>query len=305
MATTELHRAIKHEQVDKVEEILSQLEQEVDVNAQEEGLASSALHLGAFVKNSQKSKAICQLLLDAGAKKDVTDMFENTPEQVARRRGNAEVADFISTHQGQGNWFARQRMLHTVFNAFDLDGNGLIEEDELLEINQGLHPQGWTSDQNRAMMHQVDSNSDGRLTRNELFSYYKKNLGKVSDAQFEEGVNTLLNAGLQARRLTNYQLSRVKQIFEAFDTDDDGVIDEGEFWAISHRMAPKIELGHNKEWSREDSRMAMVQFDTDGDGYITVHEFLEFFRQQLGGVSHELFEKALTMFKDVLETPSS
>ena len=80
----------------------------------------------------------------------------------------------------------------------------------------------------------------------------------------------------------------------------------------------------------------MVQFDTDGtdldctaaeatcmnnsssgDGCVTLHEFLEFFRGQLGGcpwclsehaqcsgvvgVSHEIFEKALLMFKDVLD----
>eukprot|EP00656_Telonema_subtile_P008957 TRINITY_DN14187_c0_g1_i1.p1 TRINITY_DN14187_c0_g1~~TRINITY_DN14187_c0_g1_i1.p1 ORF type:complete len:329 (+),score=100.06 TRINITY_DN14187_c0_g1_i1:81-1067(+) len=296
--TTELHRAIKHEDVERVERLLSALDQEVDINAEEAGLGSTAMHLAAFIKNSQTSKAICQLLLDASAKKDSKDLYGSTPEDVARRRGNPEVAAFIADFQGQGNWFSRQRLLHSVFNAFDLDGNGLIEEDELLEINQGLHPQGWTPDQNRAMMNQVDSNSDGRLTRHELFAYYKKNLSKVSDGVFEDGINHLLGSSLQARRLTNYQLGRVKQIFEAFDTDDDGVIDEGEFWVISHRMAPKI---HDKEWTREDSRLAMVQFDTDGDGYITLHEFLEFFRQQLGDVSHELFEKALTMFNDVLE----
>lgn len=147
-------------------------------------------------------------------------------------------------------------------------------------------------------MHQVDANSDGRITRNELFAYYKRNMGKMSDRQFEEGTNGLLSASMQARRLSNYQLARVRQIFEAFDSDDDGVIDEDEFWAISHRMAPKL---HDKEWTREDSRLAMVQFDTDGDGYVTQHEFLEFFRNQLGGVSHEVFEKALLMFKDVLD----
>eukprot|EP00658_Telonema_sp_P-2_P040073 TRINITY_DN28675_c0_g1_i2.p1 TRINITY_DN28675_c0_g1~~TRINITY_DN28675_c0_g1_i2.p1 ORF type:complete len:288 (-),score=107.55 TRINITY_DN28675_c0_g1_i2:82-945(-) len=220
MATTHLHRAIKHEDLERVEALLSDLENAVDVDAQEAGLGNSPLHLAAFIKNSQRSKAICQLLLDAGAQKGAADMFNQTPEVIARRRGNTEVAEFIASYEGQGNWFARQRMLHAVFSAFDLDGNGLIEEDELLEINQGLHPQGWNGDQNRAMMHQVDHNCDGRITRQELFSYYKKNLNKLSDNQFEAGVNKLLSAGLQARRLTNYQLQRVQQIFEAFDTDD-------------------------------------------------------------------------------------
>ena len=32
------------------------------------------------------------------------------------------------------------RKLNEVFNSFDLDGNGLVEEDELFEINSALHP---------------------------------------------------------------------------------------------------------------------------------------------------------------------
>jgi len=268
------------------------------VNVQEPGLMNSALHLGAFIKDPQKSKAICTMLLDAGADKTQKDLYGATPAGVAGRRGNSEVATLIQEYEGKGNWFHRQRMLNSVFNSFDLDGNGLIESDELLEINRGLHPQGWTEDQNRAMMHQVDANCDGRITRTELFAYYKRNMGRMSDSQFQEGVDGLLNVGSQAKRLSNYQLARVRQIFEAFDRDDDGVIDEDEFWTISQRMAPKL---HDKEWTREDSRLAMAQFDTDGDGCVTMHEFLEFFRGQLGGVTHEVFEKALLMFKDVLD----
>jgi len=296
--TTALHRAVKHENVEELEKLLSQFQDPIDVNTQEHSLGNTALHLAAFIKHPQKSLQTCRLLLDAGAHKDLLDRFSMSPADVAETRGNTETASFIRSHDGRGNWFSRKRQLNTVFDAFDLDCNGLIEEDELHEINKGLHPQGWTAEQNRAMLHQVDRNSDGRINREELFAYYKKNLAKLHERQFQAGVDQLLNAGLQASRLTNYQLGRLKQLFAVFDEDDDGVISEQEFWSISSRMSASKLKGD--EWTREDSKAAMEKFDSDGDGFINSHEFLEFFRQQLGGVSHELFEKALAMYRDVI-----
>ena len=44
-------------------------------------------------------------------------------------------------------------------------------------------------------------------------------------------------AGQHAKKLSNYQLAKLRQLFQLFDVKDDGVISEEEFWSISSRMA--------------------------------------------------------------------
>ena len=50
-------------------------------------------------------------------------------------------------------------------------------------------------------------------------------------------VSQHLVAGQHAKKLSNYQLAKLRQLFQLFDVKDDGVISEEEFWAISSRMA--------------------------------------------------------------------
>ena len=58
-----------------------------------------------------------------------------------------------------------------------------------------------------------------------------------------------------------------------------------------------------EEWTKENNLASMARFDTDKDGYITLHEFLEFWRLELSGLTHDLFEQALEMFSDMQGTP--
>ena len=54
-----------------------------------------------------------------------------------------------------------------------------------------------------------------------------------------------------------------------------------------------------EEWTKENNLASMARFDTDKDGYITLHEFLEFWRHELSGLTHDLFEQAIEMFSDM------
>ena len=67
----------------------------------------------------------------------------------------------------------RSRQLRAVFEAFDLDGSGSIETEELLQLGKARRSAGhksgeWTNEMNRRLVEKMDVNSDGLISCSEF-----------------------------------------------------------------------------------------------------------------------------------------
>lgn len=71
------------------------------------------------------------------------------------------------------NAAVRQALLQDVFSAFDLDGDGFVDSEELLQLGaarQKLRQRGmvWTEEKNRLLVESLDKNSDGMVSQQEF-----------------------------------------------------------------------------------------------------------------------------------------
>lgn len=66
-------------------------------------------------------------------------------------------------------------------------------------------------------------------------------------------------------RLCSHRAERVQEIFDAFDTMNDGVIDVQEFWELC--------VGIGREITRDQAKEALSKLDLNGDGVVDFDEF--------------------------------
>merc|ERR1712091_674648 len=69
--------------------------------------------------------------------------------------------------------------LERVFDAFDLDGSGMIERDELYELGKARRTSGqmygsWTEDKNNRLVEKLDTNDDGLVSKDEFSPNFEK-----------------------------------------------------------------------------------------------------------------------------------
>ena len=53
----------------------------------------------------------------------------------------------------------------------------------------------WTTDDNTAMIYEIDGNGDGMINKKEFYDYYKKKMHKLTDSHFFVSVHQLLVTG--------------------------------------------------------------------------------------------------------------
>ena len=53
----------------------------------------------------------------------------------------------------------------------------------------------WTTEDNNAMIYEIDGNGDGMINKKEFYDYYKKKMHKLTDSHFFVSVHHLLMTG--------------------------------------------------------------------------------------------------------------
>jgi len=131
------------------------------------------------------------------------------------------------------------------FKLFDLDNSGAIDEEELKAAVRELsmHPE---NDDLRKMIEMVDANGDGNLQMNEFLNM----MTAAADASNTDEENL------------NY--------FRTFDTDNTGFI------SFKNVKALATELGESM--TDEELRDLVDEADRDGDGEVSMDEFLAIMR---------------------------
>ena len=78
----------------------------------------------------------------------------------------------------------RAKELGLVFRAFDLDGSGFIEPEELLVLGKRRRELGqkqgyWTAQMNSKLVHAMDRNHDGKVEEREFVEHFVEALGQI------------------------------------------------------------------------------------------------------------------------------
>ena len=130
------------------------------------------------------------------------------------------------------------------FNAFDLDGGGSIDNDELGDLMKTLGQEA-TEAELEKMIKLADADGSGDIDFEEFVTLIAHKMKDDDGALKEE---------------------KLKQAFRVFDTDNSGFIDAAEM----RRMM--INLGENISMSQVNEILA--HFDDNGDGQISPDEVL-------------------------------
>lgn len=133
--------------------------------------------------------------------------------------------------------------LKEAFNLFDKDKSGYIDQEELKAVMKTIGP--CPSDAEvRDMIHEIDTDNNGVI-------------------DFEEFILMMTKHRADSK---NDILCDLRQAFEVFDTNGDGVISREELKAMM------LNLGEDLSDRDIDSMIKAV--DTDGDGMVNFEEFV-------------------------------
>lgn len=86
----------------------------------------------------------------------------------------------------------RTGKLERVFDAFDLDGSGTVEKDELYELGNARRSLGqargtWTEEKNNRLVERLDQNGDGQVSKEEFATEFEKML-TYNEEDFNEAI---------------------------------------------------------------------------------------------------------------------
>jgi len=101
------------------------------------------------------------------------------------------------------------------FEFFDRSNNGTIEEDELSLIFQALDKEVWTDEMIQKLLHDMDTNHDGRIQYGEFIDYIFKTAGEekvlLSEEQMDQAREGLAKKGIWDRKATEMLLEQAQK----------------------------------------------------------------------------------------------
>ena len=227
-------------------------------------------------KSGQRSKPIpkrVQLSASGdGAEYDASTVLDASAifDQIDTNHGGViDRAEFSadpinSLNQSSTSFQKRHRLatLRAVFGQFDLDGSGLLETTELLELGRMRRLLGhkighWSEAKNLQLIQKMDTNGDGEISADEFVTHFEAALPddttefalvmeqfmEVADVcRQRKQQHTMLDGGSlslpfdawsAAPELVSSATVDASAAFEHIDTNHDGVIDRAEFSAAS------------------------------------------------------------------------
>jgi len=213
--------------------------------------------------------------------------------------------------------YARYDKIRQVFRELDLDDDGKMDENALLEVGAVLgltyeraeekHADGklkqlpWDRHATKLAMDVMDTDHDGYVTEREFCVYYQSLIEAKSADQFDKYMAKFHDAAAQVKdqilkgkaRLA-HRTGTLAAIFKAWDMDMSGHLDKEELRVVGFVM-------HNGNWTEAQNQELMKRCDTDGDGEVTLEEFLAFYKPVLYDADDATFERGLSVFRKVTE----
>jgi Ca2+-binding EF-hand superfamily protein len=193
------------------------------------------------------------------------------------------------------SYYARVRRLRTLFWKLDSDGSGIIDMDEKRQYAKKLGSRlgvpvtdEWI---NQAVCDFafIDSNCDGKITEEEFITAFLELFETVEDELFLEGLGMFDVRSDTDRRVI------FANMFRRHDLDNDGFLDAKEVKTYFKNFAAKM----GQPISDEELAFAVKQFqavDANGDGVISMEEFVNYFMSETANASDEDFYQQIEFF---------
>ena len=113
--------------------------------------------------------------------------------------------------------FERLAKLDDVFALLDLDGGGLLESGEILQLgkmrhNMKLKPGLWCEDQNSMLVHRMDKDNDGKINGLEFSTHFERVLPRDMKG-FQKAIDEYMEVAQACRETDSYTIySRIRAI---------------------------------------------------------------------------------------------
>eukprot|EP00656_Telonema_subtile_P056734 TRINITY_DN9142_c0_g8_i1.p1 TRINITY_DN9142_c0_g8~~TRINITY_DN9142_c0_g8_i1.p1 ORF type:complete len:1064 (+),score=417.22 TRINITY_DN9142_c0_g8_i1:39-3230(+) len=199
--------------------------------------------------------------------------------------------DFCDT----ASYGARAKRLRTLFWKLDTDGSGVVETYELKDYIRKLGAKFSyeiaESDMNFCLgeFQFVDPNGDGRVSQEEFITVLLEMFDNVSDDIFVSTIDEF-DVYSEGDRVVIFS-----NMFKRNDADHDGFLDSQEVREYFKRFAYKM----GKPVTEADLDGYVTEFgevDANGDGKVSLQEFVSYFMNETDGMSDAEFYAQIEFF---------
>ena len=169
-----------------------------------------------------------------------------------------------------------------LFEEFDADGSGFLNQDEVRELAMKLGVQ-LSDEQAAAAMSEMDPSGDGKADLHEFSGWWRRQaagdgggvLGGAVVANAGKALGDLKAFGTSLFSKLETDPAAVERLFAELDADGSGFLNQDEVRELAVKLGASL--------SEDELAAAMSEMDPSGDGKADLHEFIGWWATQVVG----------------------
>eukprot|EP01052_Picozoa_sp_SAG31_P005815 SAG31_NODE_261_length_18904_cov_115.315554_4_plen_2049_part_00 len=226
--------------------------------------------------DSREFKKLCGKLGFAGSEKDIFDSFSRADEDGSGTIDWNEFRDWYNAKNPDAVVQAMQRereaeeersmMLKSTFEAFDGDGNGVLDRAEFKRMAKAIKLDA-NAKELEAYFKEIDQDKSGEIDFAEFVVWYATT---GEESVLKHKVKSSIGTDKKALK----KVSAARSIFRSIDTNGNGEVSSDEMMQLA------VDLGI--QTSKEEFKIIFQEMDLDGGGTIDIMEFNEWMSKRGG-----------------------
>ena len=157
-----------------------------------------------------------------------------------------------------------QRRIQDVFDEVDADGNGYLDQRELMRLLAGLFPgQGVSEAETLSFMTMLDADGDGHVTLSEILACVRNLHGAANGSD-----DSMTDAMIRLAQIVSDNGQTVENLFSRMDVNKNGKLDPPELMRLFDILLPGTTLVEKQQLLRN----MIGTLDLDGDAKLNLDE---------------------------------